>query len=614
MCGIAGIMTRDGQPPTRAVLDRLAGAMGHRGPDGHGVTLRGGVGLVHTRLAIIDLATGDQPLLWPIDPADRNAVQSGDHARSLALVANGEIYNYRELKASLPDARFRTASDCEPPLPLYLRHGTEGFDRLRGMYAIALHDPRGSGDGRLVLARDPFGIKPLYYVEGHEGFAFASEPAVLIRAGLAGTALDDARIIELLQLHFTTGAGTVFPAIRRVLPGERLIVEAGRITDRRVAPALPGGDARSEPDPGRGMDAALAAFDRVFEQTIDLHQRSDVPYGLFLSGGVDSSAVLAMMARLNSRPVTAFTAGFGDGGVHDERAAARVVAGVTGADLIETLVTRADFDRIAPQVARALDDPTLDYAVLPSFKLAEIARAHVKVVLSGEGGDELFAGYGRYRRARRWRLFGGRPMRRRGDLDGTGLLRPEWSATADDWRHGVAAAEAAAARAGGTRLQRLQAVDCADWLPNDLLLKLDRMLMANGIEGRTPFLDPAMAAFAWPLPDRMKVDRRRGKLLLRHWLARHLPQATPFAPKRGFTVPVGAWIAADAARLGPLVADEPLIARLSPRDAVIDLFRAADRPGQGQRAWGLLMLALWHRIQVNGAVPGPDIASTLAGQ
>lgn len=602
MCGIAGIMTRDGSPPAAELLDRLARGLAHRGPDGHGVTVRGCVGLVHTRLAIIDLVTGDQPLLWLLDP------DAGDAGDTLALVGNGEIYNYRELKADLAGRAFRTGSDCEPPLPLYLEQGLDGLDRLRGMYALAIHDPRQGG--RLVLARDPFGIKPLYYVEGPFGLAFASEPGALIRAGLAGAALDDARILELLQLHFTTGADTVFPAIRRVLPGERLVVEGGRVTARRQSPALPPADARPDPDPGRDMAAAVEAFDRVFEQAIDLHQRSDVPYGLFLSGGIDSAAVLAMMARLNPRPVTAFTAGFADGGVHDERAQARIVAGAVGAELIETLVTRADFERIAPLAAQALDDPTLDYAVLPSFRLAEIARPQVKVVLSGEGGDELFAGYGRYRRAARWRLLGGRPMRRKGDLDGTGLLRPEYEAAAARWRDGLAAAEATAARAGGSRLRRLQAVDCTDWLPNDLLLKLDRMLMFNGIEGRTPFLDRGVAGFALPLPDRLKMDGRRGKLVLRHWLARHLPAAAPFAPKRGFTVPVGAWIAADADRLGHLVADEPLIARLARREAVIDLFRDAGR--QGQRAWGLLMLALWHRIHVTGGAPCESIAATLA--
>jgi asparagine synthase (glutamine-hydrolysing) len=223
-----------------------------------------------------------------------------------------------------------------------------------------------------------------------------------------------------------------------------------------------------------------------------------VPYGMFLSGGIDSSAILAMMARLNARPVKAFTIGFSRTDAIDERQAAHAVATELGAEHIEVEFRESDFWFLLPEIAQAMDDPAADYAVLPTYKLAATAReAGLKVILSGEGGDELFAGYGRYRSVTRPWWAGGKLLRARGNLDKLGLLRGDLAG----WRDGVAAAELNSQRDGRTRLQVAQATDCADWLPNNLLIKLDRCLMAHGVEGRTPFLDPAVARFAFSLPD-----------------------------------------------------------------------------------------------------------------
>ncbi len=588
MCGVAGVMTLDGAPPEESVLDALAEALAHRGPDGRGRHVEGGVGLVQTRLAIIDLEGGDQPLFAPM-PDGRRA----------ALVANGEIYNYRELRADLGEEAFATHSDCEPPLHLYLRHGLDFARTLRGMYAIAVHDP---AEGRLVLARDPFGIKPLYFVEGHFGFAFASEPQALVQAGLTGRGEERRRRDELLQLQFATGRETIFPGVKRVLPGETLVVEAGRVTGMRHLHALP-----STPPNDLSEDAALADLDRAFEQSVDLHQRSDVPYGMFLSGGVDSSAVLAMMARLNDRPVLAFTAGFAGAGVHDERDHARVVAKAAGAEHVEVDFGEDDFWSLLPGVAAAMDDPVADYACLPTFKLARAVRdAGLKVVLSGEGGDELFAGYGRYRRAARPWWLGGRPMRAKGMFDGLGVLRDEGRG----WREGLAKAEAEVPD-GLTALQKVQAVDCADWLPHDLLIKVDRCLMAHGVEGRVPFLDPELGRFAFSLPDGLKTRGRKGKWLLRRWLDIYLPESKPFEPKRGFTVPVGEWISRRAQTLAPLVAAQAGVQEACVPGAVERLFAANDAKA-GKAAWTLLFYALWHRAHVEGGTPDGDAEAVLA--
>lgn len=588
MCGIAGLMTTGGRPPDPAVLDRFARALAHRGPDGQGRHIRANVAILQARLAIIDLVTGDQPLLDP----------SG-----LALVGNGEIYNYVELRRDMAGTAFRTNSDFEPVLHLYRQHGLDVLGHLRGMYGLALHDPAA---GRLVLARDPFGIKPLYYVESADGLAFASEAQALVAAGLARAELSEPARDELVQLQFTTGRDMAFSGIRRLLPGECIVVADGRIVERRRRPALP-----AEGPAGWSEAEALERLEAALTDSVRVHQRSDVPYGMFLSGGVDSSVVLALMARLNDRPVRCFTAGFSGTGVADERAHARALARELGAAHSEVDFTEADFHALTPAIVASLDDPTADYAVLPTWKLAREARRDVKVVLSGEGGDELFAGYGRYRSAIRPWWLGGRMARGRGMLDGLGLLRAE----ATGWRDGVAAAEATENLPGRSRLQIAQAVDCVDWLPNDLLTKLDRCLMAHGVEGRTPFLDPVVAAVAFRLPDRLKVDKGMGKWLLRRWLERALPSARPFERKRGFTVPVAEWIARAGDRLGPLVARQPGVALFCHGDRIEALFRAlganADKR-RGFAAWTLLFYALWHQRHVLGIAPDGDIAEVLA--
>jgi asparagine synthase (glutamine-hydrolysing) len=574
MCGIAGLILRpDAPPPDPAVGAKLTAALAHRGPDGSGVHLHGQVLLAHTRLAVIDLATGDQPLFARPD---------------LALVANGEIYNNFELRAAMPTAPFVTRSDCEPPLHLYRAHGLDFARHLRGMYAIALHD---AGARQVVLARDPFGIKPLYLAETAHGIAFASEPAALVAAGLVAPRLHAPARDELLELQFTTGAETAFAGITRITPGETIAIRDGRIIDRRRLAALPEGRPEVIDEA-----AALAQLDAALLDSVAVHQRSDVPYGLFLSGGIDSAAILAAMARTGARAVTAFTAGFDIAAAADERAAARAAATAAGASHHEITVTEADFWAHLPAIAAAMDDPAADYAIIPTWLLAREARQHVKVVLSGEGGDEIFGGYGRYRAAMRPWWLGGRAMRPKGILSRLGLRRHAPAA----WRDGIESAAANAGSEGRTKLMAAQATDIADWLPNDLLAKLDRCLMAHGVEGRTPFLDPAVATAAFRLPDALKVRDGRGKWLLRQWLSQHFPAAKPFARKQGFTVPVGAWISARGTALGPLVARQPGVAELCAPDRVVALFRNAGAKHQAFAAWTLLFFALWHQRHMLG--------------
>jgi asparagine synthase (glutamine-hydrolysing) len=587
MCGIAGLILSSGAPPPDpATLSKLIDSLHHRGPDGTGHAVVGRVALVHNRLAIIDLVTGDQPLF----------------AGPATLICNGEIYNYRELRAAMPGVTFATNSDCEPPLYLWLRDGADYAQQLRGMFAVAIHE---RAQRTVTLTRDPFGIKPLYIAQIDQGLAFASEPQALLEAGLVRREVRPAAREELLQLQFTTGADTIFQGIQRLLPGETLTCADGHVIDRRRISFIPEGGPENIDE-----DAALARLDRALEESVDLHQRSDVPYGMFLSGGIDSATLLTLMARLNSDPVLAFTAGFDVPEAADERDHAAAVAKALGARHESIEINEAMVWQHLPEIVACMDDPAADYAIIPTWFLAQRARQDVKVVLSGEGGDEIFAGYPRYRNAMRPWWLGGRAMYARGSFDRVNVLR----ARPAGWRDGIAAAEQRAAEGGRSRLAAAQATDMADWLPHDLLLKLDRCLMAHAVEGRTPFLDKGVAAAAFRLPDSMKLRDGVGKYILRKWLEKNLPMARPFAPKQGFTVPVGAWIKGQGGRLGPLVAAQPGVAEIADPERVVALFRGIRRWRDGFAAWKLLFYALWHRRHIMGLPPVGDVFETLAAR
>ena len=573
---------RGAAPVDQAVLRRLAEAMTHRGPDGSGLYARDNLGFAHTRLAIIDLETGDQPLVAP---------------DGVVLIANGEIYNDPELRLGLADAPFATRSDCESPLHLYRARGLDFADALRGMYAIAIHDP---AKGRLVLTRDPFGIKPIYYVENDQGFAFASEPQALIAAGQAGRTLRPRRRAELMQLKFSTGPDTIFADIQRVEPGETVVIEQGRITARRRRAMLP------RTGPGRASHASLASqLDATLMDTVSHHLRSDVPYGLFLSGGIDSAVLVALMSRLSSQPVYALTAGFPGSAAADETAQAARVARAVGAEHHVVEMTHQDFWNLAPSIAAALDDPCADGAALPSFMLARAARGRLKVVLNGAGADEIFGGYTRYRRARWLGFLAGRSRTR-------GVFGPSFgeAPALNGWRDGLAEVSRAEAGHGRSVIQKLQAIDSAQWLPNDVLLVLDRCLMAHSVEGRTPFLDPPTADFAFNLPDPLKVHGKFGKWLLRDWLDKAVPQSAAFARKTGFVPPVGEWIAAQECHLEDLVANQPGVAEAFSRDFVRAVL--ADASANAQAAWSLVFYALWHSHHVQGVAADGTIDEVLA--
>ena len=577
MCGIVGILLPRGQRVARAALDQSLETLGHRGPDGRGVWTDGEIGLGHGRLSIIDVAGSPQPM----------------HADGLHLSFNGEIYNYQALRAELAGYPFRTAGDGEVILALYARRGIAGLAALRGMFAFALWDARRR---ELVLARDRMGIKPLYIAElAGGGTAFASETKALERLHGVDTTLDDAAVNEYFARQYVGGDATIFRGIRRLPTGEV------RVLGDRVRIARPWDAPRSGPSTMRYADATRLVETRLAE-AVSSHLVSDVPVGVFLSGGLDSSLVLAL-ARRGGADLDTFSVGFGAAEL-DETGIAADVARHFGTRHHELRVAGDELLAAVPRVLASLDQPLADYAIVPTYVMSRKAREHVKVVLGGEGADELFAGY-------RWRYapFLARehlpgvierrlplPPPRPGVLDDAArrrLLGPRTLPRAALPGQRAMARILAAHRDHGPLDAALHA-DQADWLANDLLIKVDEMGMLASLEARVPYLDLALVDLVNPLPAHFKMTARTTKRILRDIGARHLPRAVSARKKHGFTAPVARWL------LGPLrdrFQSHVPAARdwIDPGEAQrlwAALARSPDR-GTGLRAWSLLVFAWW---------------------
>jgi len=589
MCGIAGLFLT-AEPAQRSELERMASMIAHRGADDSGFFAEGPVGLAHRRLSIVDLAHGHQPLYAGND--------------ELVLVANGEIYNDLELRAGFEQrgVRYATRSDCESILHAYAEYGPDALKHLFGMFAFALYDrPR----RRLLLARDRLGIKPLFLAHLPNGIAFASELKALLPV-LPKPEIDADGFVQYLHNQFHSGRTTMLKHVQRIAPGEAVIIEDGRITRRwQYWSAL-------EVKP-RAVTVAEAyeEFGPLMETVMRQHMRADVPFGLFLSGGVDSGALLALLTEYGQQPVRTFSVGFPGTGLKDELPPAQLMAKRYGS--IHTEV-RPDRDTLFKHLAVtvwAADDLMRDYATLPTSLLSRHAGQELKVVFSGEGGDEVFAGYDRFRSGavQYWLKNLIRPgsggFRTRGSLSGRDvrrLLGPElrqafarvrapfidaWSATPDDW----------------SDLQRMQYVELITALPDNLMVKADRMMMAWGLEGRVPFLDHRIVEFGLSLPDEYKVDGRRGKVFLKEWAKPYLTEDHVKGKKRGFHVPVGEWLSGEfLERLGKVLPTLPSIQRWFNAAAIDDLV-ARQRHNKGTAArtlFALLQFALWHRMFIDG--------------
>ena len=617
MCGICGIATTRGGADLEA-LRAMSDLLVHRGPDSAGEHVDGAVALAARRLSILDLEHGDQPI----------ANEDG----SCVVVQNGEIYNYPELRRDLERAGhvLRTRCDTEALVHLYEEHGLGFAERLRGMFAVAIWDAR---RGRLVLARDRYGIKPLYYRDVGDELRFASELRALPRGEIDLDALE-----AFLAFNSIPAPYSIFRDVRKLPAGHVLVWENGEISLERFARPGPATAA----DVRDGDEAELVEELRArLRDSVRAHLLSDVPVGVLLSGGVDSAALAALAAQETPEPVHTFTIGFAERSF-DERADARLVAERYGTEHHELLV-RPEPELLLRALAEAFDEPFADSSALPTYLVSQLAAEHVKVALSGEGGDELFGGYYTYTadlvadrvaplaRAIRPFVEALPASTRKASLDykAKRFVRAAHLPPLER-HHGWKEIFSAEARtelrgsrsafdpldvyrtrysetAGAPQLARLQDVDFGVYLVDDLLVKTDRASMAHSLEARVPFLDPLVTNLAFALPTRLKVRGLAKKVLLRKAVEPLVPREVVHGRKRGFSIPAAAWLRGE---LEPFARETLARANLQrqgffqpePVTRLLDE-HVAGREDWSRQLWGLLAFTLWYERHVEQEPP-----------
>jgi asparagine synthase (glutamine-hydrolysing) len=607
VCGIAGLYSADGVPNPQLV-DAMRAAIVHRGPDEGSTDAFGPCVLGHQRLRVIDLETGYQPV----------TNETGD----VVVVFNGEAYNFGALREELAGHEIRGTGDT-PVLPhLYEESGPRFVERLHGMFALALWD---SARERLVLARDRLGKKPLLWTRLPDGtLAFASELKALLRLPGVSRDVDLEAIDAYLALQYVPGDQTALRRVQKLPPGHVLVAERGGVRVERYW--------RPEPaEPSTSDEEWLERVRATVAEAVRKRLVADVPLGALLSGGIDSSIVVALMAQASSQPVRTFTVGFSDER-YDERAYARAVAERYGT-VHEELELEEDIAATLPRLAAAYDEPLGDEAAFPTFLIAEQARRHVTVALGGDGGDEAFAGYERYiahRLAGRVpgvvaragagavRVLPGARGEPRSPLFRAARLLDAAAAPASDrytrlmevfplelrrelWAEPGAAREVRLDPLG-PGITGLQLLDIDTYLPGDLLLKADIASMAHSLELRSPFLDHEVVTLGLALPDSLKTSGREGKVALRRAFAGDLPPEVAARGKTGFGVPLGRWFREDLREVADnlLTTDRGWFRQETVQRLLSD--HRSGRADHGHRLWCLLMLELWVREHVEAPV------------
>jgi asparagine synthase (glutamine-hydrolysing) len=622
MCGIAGIVSLEGQPVFEQELRNMCSAIIHRGPDDEGFYFGAGVGLGMRRLSIIDLDSGRQPV--------------SNEDKSVWVVFNGEIYNFKQLRQEMEGRGhvFSTHSDTETIVHLYEEFGKHCVDHLRGMFAFALWDERLK---QLLVARDRLGIKPLYYAEVGGRLLFASELKSILQLQGVGRDINWSAVSHLFSFLSTTPTEAIIDGVRKLEPGHVLIASPGRtpVIERYW-------DLNFEPDYGKEEDYFVERVRGLIEESVRLHMVSDVPLGAFLSGGIDSSSIVATAARLNPEPLKTFSIGFSEPD-YNELEHARLVATMNGTDHHELTLGPDALDRME-DLAWHLDEPFGDSSAIPTYLVSKLASESVKVVLSGDGGDELFAGYDKYIVEQRERSRTPLPAPARSVLGAIGrklpngmrgrnflrhaslvgperyldsitlfprdemkkLFRPEvfeLLAPCEPWR-----AKAAYMESGGRNwLSNLQGLDVKNYLPLDILTKVDRMSMAHSIETRVPLLDHKLVEFAATIPPELNLRGGTTKYVLKRAMRGILPERIINRPKQGFAVPLGYWF---RGKLGPYVRDLLLGESAGRRGffngPYIERLVAQHEKGRNLdlQLWTLISFELWARVFLDRGARG----------
>jgi asparagine synthase (glutamine-hydrolysing) len=613
LCGIAGILSLDGKPVRREELRWMCDAIAHRGPDDEGYYCRPDIGLGMRRLSIIDLSTGHQPVC--------------NEDGSVWVVFNGEIYNFRDLRGELEQRghRFCTATDTETIVHCYEEYGLRCLEKMRGMFTFALWDERRK---QLLLARDRLGIKPLYYAEIGGRLLFASELKSLLQLPEVERDLNWHAVGHLLSFLHTPSTESIIQNVRKLEPATILVGSPGRPGRTEQYWNL-----EFRPERGKKEDYFVEGVRGLLEESVRSHLVSDVPLGAFLSGGIDSSSVVATAARATTTPLKTFSIGFPEE-EFNETQFARQVSREFGTDHVE-LVLEPDVIGVIEDIAWHLDEPFGDSSAIPTYMVSKLASEHVKVVLSGDGGDELFAGYRKYLVEENERKFeflpspvrkllgalsGAMPIGMKGrnflrhfslagaeryldactffrSEDKRQLFRPEVFELLSDQDPWLAHAGHFQTK-GTTRLSALQYLDLKSYLPLDILTKVDRMSMAHSIEARVPLLDHKLVEFAATIPPELQLRNGTTKYMLKRAMRGILPDPIIDRPKQGFAVPLGRWF---RGKLGAFVRDLLFSQRSRERaifsmDYIEQLLRMHERGRDlDLQIWTLISFELWCR-------------------
>jgi asparagine synthase (glutamine-hydrolysing) len=596
VCGIAGIIRFDGATVDHAALRRMAAALAHRGPDGEGFHVAGPVGLAHRRLAIIDPVGGRQPIV--------------DRDSGLALTYNGEVYNYKEIRRDLAEGDFATQSDTEVVLRAWRRWGVAALDRFRGMFAFALHDQR---RGKVFLVRDRIGIKPLYYCASPTGVCFASEIGALLEGGLGAAAIDESSVSLYLRFGYVPTPRTIYRDVRKLEPGTLLEIDvaSGAVAERRYWRLSPSQRRRPEAE-------ALAELDALLADTLRIYVRSDVPFGVFLSGGVDSSLVTALMAGVLDEPVRSFAIGFAEA-THSELPFAAEAAQRVGARHHAAVLNPEVSESLLRRLAARFGEPFADSSCLPTWYVSRLAADELKMVLTGDGGDELFAGYQSYpvvyaasgseERGGIWAAMA-RAARGRGAPPASWVVEhhlrrdtfgPEERERLTGRPPTKVSDEDIAEPRDADPVTRCQLRDVGSYLLDDILVKVDRMSMDNSLEVRVPLLDHKLVEFAFSLPLEFRLravgSALVGKYLLKRSAERFFPRPFLDRAKWGFGIPIHSWLEGP---LQPLVRDlletgadvlGPILDPAGVRAEVRGFYDGGR--GRVAQVWTLLSLRLW---------------------
>ncbi|UOF90136.1 asparagine synthase (glutamine-hydrolyzing) [Fodinisporobacter ferrooxydans] len=628
MCGICGLMTKNNQAVDETTIIRMCDQIIHRGPDDHGVYLDHGVGLGFRRLSIIDLEGGHQPL--------------SNEDGTVWIIFNGEIYNYQSLRRQLIDLghTFKTEADTEVIVHLYEEKGPDCVRELRGMFAFAIWDSRNQ---QLFAARDYFGIKPFYYVETGDHFAFGSEIKSLLQVPGVKREVDAQSFWNYLTFQYVPEPDTMFRQIKKLPPAHRMVLKNGTLKIERYW------EASFHPEPDKPLSFFVEGTRELLKESVKIHMNSDVPRGAFLSSGVDSSTVVALLRKMEQ--VKTFTVGFEGAGGMNEIEYARETARILGTEHRDVVISAETYREQLPRLAFYQDEPVADPSAIALYFVAELASKYITVVLSGEGADEIFGGYTIYREPLSLKMFDYMPPSMRRTLGSMAAYMPEgvkgrsflmrgskpvqerfvgnaFIFTDEEKRRFVKINADAPGfvkpfditgnyyqrAASYDDVTKMQYVDIHTWLAGDILMKADKMTMANSLELRVPFLDKEIFEFAAKIPMQYRLMNNTTKFVLREAVKDILPKEVSTRKKLGFPVPMRKWLRNEFYDWAYQLIESSPIDSLIDKSYVLQLLEDHRKEvrDNSRKVWTILMFILWHQIYIEHSVhinpaPSPNI-------